>query len=408
MRLSVEKEKLKFVLLEGIHASAVEALNRDGYTQVLSLPKALVGDALAEALADAHFVGIRSRTHLTDEVLAQAPKLVAVGAFCIGTNQIDLAAAARRGVPVFNAPFSNTRSVAELVLAEIVMLMRGIPHKNAVLHRGGWVKSAANSYEVRGKTLGIVGYGHIGTQIGVLAEHLGMRVVFHDIEAKLPLGNARQLATLDELLEAADVVSLHVPETSATRNLVGAAQLAKMKPGSYLINASRGTVVDIDALVDALDREHLLGAAIDVFPVEPQGNDAAFVSPLTRFENVILTPHIGGSTSEAQESIGREVAAKLIRYSNNGSTVSAVNFPEVSLPEHTGKCRLLHVHRNMPGVMAHVNERLSAAGINIAAQYLQTNEHVGYVVVDVDAAASQIALSELCGVEGTIRCRILY
>ena len=408
MRLSVEKDKLKFVLLEGIHPSAVDALNRDGYSQVVSHPKALAGDALIEAIADAHFVGIRSRTHLTEQVLAQAPKLVAVGAFCIGTYQIDLVAAAKRGVPVFNAPFSNTRSVAELVLAEIVMLMRGIPHKNAVLHRGGWIKSAANSYEVRGKTLGIVGYGHIGTQIGVLAEHLGMRVVFHDIEAKLPLGNARQVGSLDELLDTADVVSLHVPETPSTQNMMAAAQLAKMKPGSYLINASRGTVVDIDALVDALDREHLLGAAIDVFPVEPQGNDADFVSPLTRFENVILTPHIGGSTSEAQESIGREVAVKLIRYSNNGSTVSAVNFPEVSLPEHTGQCRLLHVHHNVPGVMARVNERFSAAGINIAAQYLQTNEHVGYVVVDVDAAASRIALSELSAVEGTIRCRILY
>jgi D-3-phosphoglycerate dehydrogenase len=409
MRLSVEKDKLKFVLLEGIHPSAVEALNRDGYPQVVSYPKALTGEALVEAIGDAHFVGIRSRTHLTDEVFARAPKLVAVGAFCIGTNQIELTAAAKRGVPVFNAPFSNTRSVAELVLAEIVMLLRGIPHKNAVLHRGGWVKSAANSYEVRGKTLGIIGYGHIGTQIGVLAEHLGMRVVFHDVEAKLPLGNARPVATLDELLEAADVVSLHVPETPATQNLIGAAQLAKMKPGSYLINASRGTVVDIDALVDALDREHLLGAAIDVFPVEPQGNDAAFVSPLTRFENVILTPHIGGSTSEAQESIGREVAAKLIRYSNNGSTVSAVNFPEVSLPEqHGGTCRLLHIHHNVPGVMARVNERFSAAGINIAAQYLQTTEHVGYVVVDIDAAASRVALNELCAVEGTIRCRILY
>ncbi|MCM5679225.1 phosphoglycerate dehydrogenase [Schlegelella sp. S2-27] len=409
MRLSVEKDKLKFVLLEGIHPSAVEALNRDGYQQVAAYPKALAGEALLEAIGDAHFVGIRSRTHLTEEVFARAPKLVAVGAFCIGTNQIELAAAAKRGVPVFNAPFSNTRSVAELVLAEIVMLLRGIPHKNAVLHRGGWVKSAANSYEVRGKTLGIVGYGHIGTQIGVLAEHLGMRVVFHDVEAKLPLGNARPLPTLDDLLEAADVVSLHVPETPATQNLIGAAQLAKMKPGSYLINASRGTVVDIDALVDALDREHLLGAAIDVFPVEPQGNDAAFVSPLTRFENVILTPHIGGSTSEAQESIGREVAAKLIRYSNNGSTVSAVNFPEVSLPEqHGGTCRLLHIHHNVPGVMARVNERFSAAGINIAAQYLQTTEHVGYVVVDIDAAASQVALNELCAVEGTIRCRILY
>ena len=407
-RLSVQKDKLKFVLLEGIHPSALEVLERDGYTNVQTHAKALAGDELVDAIADAHFVGIRSRTHLTESVLARAPKLTAVGAFCIGTNQIDLKAAARRGIPVFNAPFSNTRSVAELVLAEIIMLMRGIPEKNAILHRGGWVKSAANSYEVRGKTLGIIGYGHIGTQIGVLAEQLGMRVVFYDIEAKLPLGNARQVATLPELLAQSDVVSLHVPETPATRNMIGAEQFAQMKPGSHLINASRGTVVDIDALVDALERKHVLGAAIDVFPVEPQGNDSRFESPLTRFENVILTPHIGGSTSEAQENIGREVATKLVRYSNNGSTVSAVNFPEVSLPEHTGKCRLLHIHHNVPGVMAHVNERLSAAGINIAAQYLQTREDVGYVVVDVDASASQIALSELCAVEGTIRCRILY
>lgn len=407
-RLSFDKDKLKFVLLEGIHESAVDVLRRDGYTQIETHAKALSGPALAAALGDAHFVGIRSRTQLTDEVLALAPKLVAVGCFCIGTNQVDLAAAARRGVPVFNAPFSNTRSVAELVLGEIIMLLRGIPEKNASQHRGGWVKSAAHSYEVRGKTLGIVGYGHIGTQIGVLAEQLGMTVLFHDIEAKLALGNARQAAGLDDLLGAADVVSLHVPETPATQNLIGARELAHMKPGSYLINASRGTVVDIDALVVALDARHLLGAAIDVFPVEPAGNDAVFVSPLTRFENVILTPHIGGSTGEAQESIGREVAAKLTRYSNNGSTASAVNFPEVSLPELAGKCRLLHIHRNVPGVLAQINERFSRAGINIAAQYLQTNNEIGYVVIDVDATASQVALDELNAVDGTIRCRILY
>ncbi|HZV92168.1 MAG TPA: phosphoglycerate dehydrogenase, partial [Caldimonas sp.] len=271
-----------------------------------------------------------------------------------------------------------------------------------------WIKSAEHAYEVRGKTLGIVGYGHIGTQIGVLAEQLGMSVVYRDIEAKLPLGNARETADLDELLAISDVVSLHVPETPATRSMIGAAQLAAMKPGSHLINASRGSVVDIDALADALERRHLHGAAIDVFPVEPQGNDTAFTSPLTRFDNVILTPHIGGSTSEAQVNIGKEVAAKLIRYGNNGSTTSAVNFPEVALPEHTGRSRLLHIHRNVPGVLAHVNERLSAAGINIAAQFLSTNEEVGYVVIDVDAAASLPALSELCGVPATIRCRILY
>ncbi|MFZ3220335.1 MAG: phosphoglycerate dehydrogenase [Rhodoferax sp.] len=406
--LPIPKAALKAVLLEGIHPSAVDALHSSGYTQVITHAKALAGDELRTALADAHFVGIRSRTQLTADVLQSAPQLAAIGCFCIGTNQVDLKAAMRLGIPVFNAPFSNTRSVAELVLAQIIMLMRGIPEKNAILHRGGWVKSAAHSYEVRGKTLGIVGYGHIGTQIGVLAEQLGMQVLFRDIEAKLPLGNAREMPSLEALLAAADVVSLHVPETPQTQNLMGAAQLAAMKPGSHLINASRGTVVDIDALAAALDRHHLHGAAIDVFPVEPQGNDAVFTSPLTRFDNVILTPHIGGSTSEAQVNIGKEVAAKLIRYSGNGSTTSAVNFPEVALPEHTGRSRLLHIHKNVPGVLAHVNERLSAAGINIAAQYLSTSEEVGYVVIDVDSAASQLALAELRAVPATIRCRILY
>jgi D-3-phosphoglycerate dehydrogenase len=407
-RISLAKEKIKVVLLEGIHPSAVELLHAHGYTQVVTAAKALAGDALVEAVADAHFLGIRSRTQLTREVLERATKLAAVGAFCIGTNQIDLQAALRRGIPVFNAPFSNTRSVAELVLAEVVMLMRGIPQKNAVLHRNGWVKSAAGSYEVRGKVLGIIGYGHIGTQVGVLAEHLGMQVVFSDIETRLPLGNARQLLSADAVLQAADVVTLHVPETEQTRNMIDAAALARMKPGSHLINASRGTVVDIDALAAALRSGHIAGAAIDVFPIEPQGNDARFESPLAGLDNVLLTPHIGGSTAEAQENIGREVAAKLVRYSDNGSTVSAVNFPEVSLPEHTGRSRLLHIHRNVPGMIASVNERLSAAGINIAGQYLRTSEEVGYVVIDVETTASHAALAELCGVPGTIRCRVLY
>ena len=408
VRLSLERNKLKVVLLEGIHPSAVEAFTADGYTQIETHPKALEGQALIDAIADAHFVGLRSRTQLTAEVLEQAQKLVAVGAFCIGTNQIALDAAARRGVPVFNAPFSNTRSVAELVLAEIIMLMRGIPQKNALLHRGGWMKSAANSFEVRGKTLGIIGYGHIGTQLGLLAETLGMRVVFYDIETKLPLGNARQLSTLDELLAEADVVSLHVPETPDTKKMMGAEQIARMKKGSFLINASRGTVVDIDALAAALESKHILGAAIDVFPVEPKGNEGDFQSPLIRFENVLLTPHIGGSTGEAQESIGREVASKLIRYSNNGSTLSAVNFPEVSLPAHPGLCRILHIHRNVPGMLTRINERLSNAGINIASQYLQTNQHVGYVVVDVENEGSAEALHEISDLEGTIRARVLY
>ncbi|MDP1527741.1 phosphoglycerate dehydrogenase [Rhodoferax sp.] len=405
--LSVPKSELKAVLFEGVHPSAVEALQQAGYTRIVTHAKALAGEELRAALLDAHFVGIRSRTQLTADVLQHAQQLVAIGCFCIGTNQVDLKEATRLGIPVFNAPFSNTRSVAELVLAQLIMLMRGIPEKNAILHRGGWVKSAADSYEVRGKTLGIIGYGHIGTQIGVLAEQLGMRVLFSDIEAKLPLGNAQAMG-LDALLGAADVVSLHVPETPETAGMIGPAQLTAMKPGSHLINASRGSVVDIDALAAALERRHLHGAAIDVFPVEPQGNDSAFVSPLTRFDNVILTPHIGGSTLEAQVNIGTEVSAKLIRYSSNGSTTSAVNFPEVALPGHTGRSRLLHIHRNVPGVLAQVNERLSKAGINIAAQYLSTNETVGYVVIDVDSTASRAALDELCAVTGTIRCRILY
>jgi D-3-phosphoglycerate dehydrogenase len=407
-RLSVPKDKLKFVLLEGIHPTAIEVLRQDGYTNIETHAKSLSGPELIRAIEGAHFLGIRSRTQITEEVLEQANKLSAIGAFCIGTNQIALDAAARRGIPVFNAPFSNTRSVAELVLGEIIMLMRGIPAKNAKLHAGGWDKSAAGAYEVRGKTLGIVGYGHIGTQIGILAEQLGMKIVFSDIEKKLPLGNARQAPSLDALLAEADVVTLHVPETPATRDMMAAPQMARMKPGSFLINASRGNVVDIDALAAALAQEHLAGAAIDVFPVEPKGNDAVFESPLTRFDNVILTPHIGGSTSEAQANIGDEVAAKLVRYSNNGSTITAVNFPEVSLPEHAGKCRLLHIHRNVPGIIANINERFSKAGINITAQFLQTTALVGYVVIDVDATASEIALQELCDIDGTIRCRILY
>lgn len=405
---SAQKATLKTVLLEGIHPSAVDVLRQGGYTNIVTHAKALTGDELLSALEGAHFVGVRSRTQLTTAILEAAPQLAAIGCFCIGTNQVDLKTAMRLGIPVFNAPFSNTRSVAELVLAQVIMLMRGIPEKNAILHRGGWVKSAAHSYEVRGKTLGIIGYGHIGTQIGVLAEQLGMRVVFRDIEAKLPLGNAREVASLNELLAISDIVTLHVPETPQTHQLMGAKELAAMKPGSHLINASRGTVVDIEALCAALESRHLHGAAIDVFPVEPQGNDGAFVSSLTKFDNVILTPHIGGSTSEAQVNIGSEVAAKLVRYGNNGSTTSAVNFPEVMLPEHTGRSRLLHIHKNVPGVLAHVNERLSAAGINIAAQYLSTFEDVGYVVIDVDSAASEAALDELNGVPGTIRCRILY
>jgi D-3-phosphoglycerate dehydrogenase len=407
---SFDKRRIKVLLLEGIHENAGEVFSANGYSSVKSLPKSLAGDALKTALKDVHFLGIRSRTDLTEEMLDAAPKLAAVGCYCIGTNQVDLQAAAKRGIPVFNAPYSNTRSVAELVIGEAIMLLRGIPDKNALVHRGGWSKSAEGSVEVRGKTLGLIGYGHIGTQVGILAEHLGMRVLFYDIEGKLPLGNARPIQKLSQLLAESDVVSLHVPENASTKNMIGRAQLAQMKKGAHLINAARGTVVDIDALAEALERRHLGGAAIDVFPIEPKGNDEEFVSPLRKFDNVILTPHIGGSTVEAQAGIGTEVAEKLVRYSDNGSTVTAVNFPEVTLPEHagTGKCRLLHVHRNVPGVLAHINEKFGRRGVNISAQYLQTNEHIGYCVMDVDAAASEIAIDELQTVTGTIRARLLY
>jgi D-3-phosphoglycerate dehydrogenase len=314
----------------------------------------------------------------------------------------------RLGIPVFNAPFSNTRSVAELVLAEAVLLLRGVPEKHGLLKQGIWQKSAATSFEIRGKTLGVVGYGNIGSQLGVLAEGLGMQVLFYDVVKKLNLGNARQVDTLDELLVASDVVTLHVPATPATRDMIGAAQIARMKTTAVLINASRGDVVDIDALAAALAAKHLLGAAIDVFPEEPKSNNEPFVSPLIACDNVLLTPHIGGSTLEAQENIGFEVAEKLVRYSDNGSTLSAVNFPEVSLPPHPGSHRLLHIHANVPGVLSRINTVFSEIGVNIAAQYLQTNAEIGYVVIDLDAEHSQAALEQLRGVEGTIRTRMLF
>ncbi len=410
-KTSLDKGKIKILLLEGVHASAVEAFQADGYTYVESYPKALSESSLLEAVNDAYFIGIRSATQLSARVFERAPRLIGVGCFCIGTNQVDLDAAQERGIPVFNAPFSNTRSVAELVLAEIILLLRGIPQRNASAHRGGWVKTAAGSHETRGKCLGIVGYGHIGTQVGVLAEALGMRVVFYDIETKLVLGNAQPVPSLDLLLDVADVVTLHVPETPQTWRMIGAEQLARMKPGARLINAARGTVVDIDALVQALDAKHLGGAAIDVFPVEPKANDEEFVSPLRRFDHVLLTPHVGGSTEEAQQNIGLEVAGKLIKYSNNGSTVSSVNFPEVALPEHPGKHRLLHIHRNQPGVLSQINAIFSEQQINIAGQYLQTNPRIGYVVIDVDGNEYTETLQlkkRLKAVAGTIRTRILY
>src|SRR6266853_6989350 len=341
-KTSLDKSKIKILLLEGIHPGTVEAFRADAYTDIEIRKKSLPEADLLASAADAYFIGIRSATQLTARVFEHAPKLTAVGCFCIGTNQVDLEAAQDRGVPVFNAPFSNTRSVAELVIAEAILLMRGIPARSAAAHRGGWVKTAAGSHEVRGKTLGIVGYGHIGTQVGVLAESLGMQVVFFDIEMKLAMGNARQMPTLESLLEISDVVTLHVPQTPQTDKMIGQAALARMKKGAGLVNAARGSVVDIDALVEALSSKHIGGAALDVFPKEPKGAHDEFVSPLRGMDNVILTPHVGGNTIEAQHDIGIEVSSKLLKYSNNGSTLGAVNFPEVSLPAHPGQHRLLH------------------------------------------------------------------
>ena len=407
-KTSLDKSKIKFLLLEGIHPSALQVLQRAGYTNVETVSGALDAEALQQKIADVHFVGIRSRTQLTEAIFQAAPKLVGVGCFCIGTNQVDLNAARERGVVVFNAPYSNTRSVAELVLGEAILLLRGIPAKNAAAHRGGWLKTADNAFEIRGKTLGIVGYGSIGTQLSVLAESLGMQVVFHDVVTKLPLGNARQAASLQELLSVSDIVSLHVPELPSTHGMVGAAQIAAMKQGSILINASRGTVVDIDALASALTAGQLLGAAIDVFPVEPKSNKDEFQSVLRGMDNVILTPHIGGSTMEAQANIGLEVAEKLVKYSDNGTTTSAVNFPEVALPEHPGHNRILHVHQNRPGVLMAINQVFADNGINVAGQYLRTDEKVGYVVIYVDTQSSALALEKLSQITGTIRCRVLF
>ncbi|WP_028303626.1 phosphoglycerate dehydrogenase [Oceanospirillum maris] len=405
---SLDKSKIKILLLEGVHQSAVDNFKAEGYTNIEYHAASLPEEQLKESIKDAHFVGIRSRTQLTEAVFDAAEKLVAVGCFCIGTNQVDLTAAMIRGIAVFNAPYSNTRSVAELVLAESIMLLRGVPEKNAVSHRGGWLKSAKNSFEIRGKTLGIVGYGSIGSQLSVLAEAFGMNVIYFDVITKLPMGNASQVGSMKELLNTADIVTLHVPETEATKWMMGPEQFAEMKQGSIFLNAARGTVVDIDALTEVLRSGKLLGAAIDVFPVEPRSNDDEFVSPLREFDNVILTPHVGGSTMEAQANIGVEVSEKLIKYSDNGTSTSAVNFPEVALPAHPGKHRLLHLHENVPGVMSEINRVLSDNGINISGQFLQTNEKVGYVVVDVEKEYSPQALQALLSVKNTIRARVLF
>ncbi len=409
-RLSMPKDKIRVLLLENINDSAVALFQAAGYTNLTRLTKALDGEELRQALEGTHILGIRSRTQLTDEVFAAADRLIAVGCFSVGTNQVDLDAAQKRGVPVFNAPFSNTRSVAELVIGEIVMLLRRIIPRSVSAHEGGWDKSADGSFEVRGKTLGIVGYGNIGSQLSNLAEAMGMRVIFFDLTDKLRHGNTEPVDTLEELLAQSDIVSMHVPETPQTANMIGEEQLRMMRKGSFLINNSRGTVVDLDALARALKDKHLAGAAVDVFPVEPASNKEKFVTPLQGIDNVILTPHVGGSTEEAQERIGSEVAKKLIEYSDIGSTFGAVNFPQVQLPPRPAGTRYIHVHRNVPGMLNRLNQAFSSRGHNIASQYLQTFGETGYVVVDAEGPheeANQM-LEELRQIEGTIRARVLY
>ena len=405
---SLDKSKIKFLLLEGIHESALRTLKSHGYKNIEAVKGSISEQELLKKVKDIHFIGIRSRTQLTEVVFSAAEKLLAVGCFCIGTNQVNLDAALTKGVPVFNAPYSNTRSVAELVIAQAILLLRRVPEKNLLAHQGIWRKSAAGSFEARGKKLGIVGYGSIGSQLSVLAESMGMKVFLHDSVTKLPLGNANQVDSLEALMRECDVLSLHVPENRETRNMIGADELKWMKPESVVINASRGSVVDLDALAVALRENRIAGAAIDVFPHEPASNQDEFTSPLRGIPNCILTPHVGGSTMEAQENIGIEVSEKLIKYSDNGSSFNSVNFPEVTLPAYSGKHRLLHIHQNRPGVLSEINIVFAKNGININSQYLQTNNEVGYVVMDVDAEHSKEALNRLNEIDGTIRCRVLF
>jgi D-3-phosphoglycerate dehydrogenase len=409
-QLSLAKDKIRVLLLEGVNDSAVELVTGAGYTNVTRLTKALDGAALKEALHGVHLLGIRSRTQITPEVLEAADRLIAIGCFSVGTNQVDLNAARQHGIPVFNAPFSNTRSVAELVIGEIVMLLRRVIGRSNGAHQGLWDKSAVNSHEVRGKTLGIIGYGNIGSQLSNLAEAMGMRVIFYDHTDKLRHGNTEPTASMQELLAESDIVTLHVPETPATQGLIGRDEIRAMKKGAYFINNSRGTVVDLDALADALRDGHLRGAAVDVFPVEPSANGERFVTPLQGLDNVILTPHIGGSTEEAQERIGAEVARKLIDYSDAGATFGAVNFPQVQLPPRAQGTRFIHVHRNVPGMLRRLNEAFAARQLNVAGQYLQTDAEIGYVVIETDTsgADAEALLEDIRSLEGTIRARLLY
>lgn len=418
---SLNKQKINILLLEGIHQNAIAALKSAGYTNITTHTKALDKEKLEDAIKNAHIIGIRSRTQLTSELLEKAQKLIAVGCFCIGTNQVDIVSARAQGVPVFNAPFANTRSVAELVIGHIIYLLRGIPLKDKLAHQGVWQKSANNSYEIRGKTLGIIGYGHIGSQLSVLAENFGLKVIYYDIEPKLALGNATPVSSLESLLKQADIISLHVPETKYTNNLIDNKKLELFKDNSILINASRGKVVDLDALEQKIKAGKILGAAIDVFPKEPAKNGIGFISPLQNLENVVLTPHIGGSTQEAQSRIAEEVAHKLLKYSDNGSTLGAVNFPSVSLPEQQLEShRILHIHENKPGILSHINSIFDELKVNVLGQYLQTLDNIGYVVMDISSnnnsdnksdnksGLTKKLFDKLKEVPGTVKVRVLY
>ena len=408
MSVSYPKEKINILLLENISVEAVTELNQSGYTNITTLKGALSEDELIARMSDVHVLGIRSKTQITEAILAAAPKLLAIGCFCIGTNQVDKLAAMKQGVVVFNAPYSNTRSVAELVIGAAIMLIRRIPEKNKAAHEGIWLKASANSRELRGKILAIIGYGNIGSQVSVLAEALGMHILFYDVEKKLPLGNATALYDLESVLQQADIVTLHVPATKQTTNLINEATLKQFKPGALLINYSRGEVVAIDALHEALKTGALSGAALDVYPVEPERNGADFHTPLQGLKNVLLTPHIGGSTEEAQVNIGLDVSAKLISFIEHGSTQGSHSVPALSLPLQEGAHRILHIHHNVPGVLSAINTTLSANGINILGQYLKTNDVIGYVVLDVDKNLSGEALSLLKNVKETIRVRMVY
>lgn len=410
LQTSFPKEKIHILLLENISNTAIELLKKQGYTNIKTHKGALLDAELIKALKNVHILGIRSKTEVTKEVLEAAPKLLSIGCFCIGTNQVNLQAAASSGIAVFNAPYSNTRSVAEIVMANAISLIRQIPEKNKKAHEGIWWKESKNSYEIRGKKLGIVGYGHIGSQVSILAESWGMEVLYYDIVPKLPLGNAKLADSLEDLVSQCDVITIHVPGLKSTKNLFNKKLLAACKPNSVLINYSRGEVVDLDALKILLEKKHFLGAAIDVFPEEPQQNGEAFFTPLQNIENVILTPHIGGSTEEAQENIGLDVASKLTSYIDTGNTFGSHSIPELNLLIQQGARRILHIHQNIPGVLSELNGKMFEQGLNIVGQYLNTKDQVGYVVLDIQDNADKIdlAFEAIKKVRGTIKARILY